>query len=86
MAAKDQAQAPTVRHDVLTLGGFAQHRHGVGERGHLSERERCLDAEHLPAGLMTVRPPMAAFSMDTSLESGPRSKSTSGGARGASWR
>ena len=59
MAAKGQAQAPVVRHDVLALGGSAQERQGLGERGHLSERQRCLDAEHLPAGLVAVaaKPP-----------------------------
>ena len=62
MAAKGQAQAAVVRDNVLALGGSAQHRHGLGERGHLSERERCLDAEHLPASLMAVaaKPPAAA--------------------------
>ncbi len=59
MAAQRQAQAAVVGRDVLALGRFAQHRHGLGERGHLSEPQRCLDAEHLPAGLMAVgaKPP-----------------------------
>ena len=39
MAAKGQAQAPVVRHDVLALGGSAHERQRLGERGHLSERQ-----------------------------------------------
>ena len=59
MAAQRQAQAPVVGRDVLALGGSAQERQGLRERGHLSERQRCFDAEHLPAGLVAVaaKPP-----------------------------
>ena len=40
MAAKGQAQAPVVRDDVVALGGFAQHRQGLGRLAALVPRPR----------------------------------------------